>query len=293
MVLGLRIDVDTWRGTRVGVPNLLETLRAHGVKATFFFCVGPDNMGRHLWRLLRPAFLVKILRTRAASLYGWDILLRGTFWPGPRIGRGLAPVIRAAAQAGHEVGLHAWDHWRWQARLDRMDRAGIRGQLQRGMTALTDILGRPPACSATPAWMCNDAVLEEKTAFSFTFNSDCRGRSLFRPVVGGKPLDQPQIPTTLPTYDELMGRDGITAETYNDRLLSLLNPNGLNVLTIHAEAEGGIARGLFEDFLRRAEAKGIRPVPLGRLLAEAGTIPEGRLVPGAVAGREGWAAVQG
>jgi undecaprenyl phosphate-alpha-L-ara4FN deformylase len=292
MKVGLRIDVDTFRGTKLGAPALCALLAGQGVKATFFFSVGPDNMGRHVWRLLRPAFFAKMLRTRATALYGWDILLKGTLWPGPVIGKKLEGVIRATADAGHEVGLHAWDHHAWQSRLDRMDVAAIHRTLSKGVELLTRILGRPPACSAAPAWKANDLVLREKTKFAFVYNSDCRGESIFYPLVGGETLPQPQVPVTLPTYDEIMGRRGISYSKFNEFMFSLLRPGKLNVLTVHAEVEGIQALDLFHRFLNMAEHKGVSLVPLNELLGDHPPAAPSAVVPKAIAGREGWVACQ-
>jgi undecaprenyl phosphate-alpha-L-ara4FN deformylase len=292
MKAGLRVDVDTFRGTRLGVPNLCRILEKHSVKASFFFSVGPDNMGRHLWRLLKPTFLIKMLRTKAASLYGWDILLRGTIIPGPVIGEKLAGIIRATADAGHEIGLHAWDHHAWQAHIDNMDSDTIYKSINKGVMLLTKILGRPPECSAVPGWKCNNLVLEQKSKFRFRYNSDCRGDSIFFPYVNGTKLSQPQIPVTLPTYDELIGRDGITSENYNEHLLSLIVPDKLNVLTIHAEVEGIVCENMFDNFLGDAKAKGISFVPLGELPVINSPLKSSEIVIREISGREGWVCCQ-
>jgi undecaprenyl phosphate-alpha-L-ara4FN deformylase len=292
MKTGLRIDVDTFCGTRVGVPNLCRVLACHGIGATFFFSVGPDNMGRHLWRLLRPAFLWKMLRTKAASLYGWDILFKGTLWPGPIIADRLGHIIREAAEAGHEIGLHAWDHHAWQAHLDTMDADSIHRSIDRGFESLTRILGHPPTCSAVPGWKCNDLVLQQKARFPFRYNSDCRGASIFMPIVEGRELAQPQIPVTLPTYDEMIGQDGVTDENYNDRLLALLRPNRLNVLTIHAEVEGIARTEMFEGFLGQALARNVEFIPLGQLIEPSSETDRAAIVPRKIPGREGWLACQ-
>ena len=289
--VGLRVDVDTLRGTRIGVPNLVALLDRNQIRTTFFFSVGPDNMGRHLWRLLRPRFLLKMLRTQAASLYGWDILLRGTFWPGPIIGKRCPGPIRKAATAGHEVGLHAWDHHRWQSRIERLSQQAVSDEIKKGYEMLTEILGRVPDGFAAPAWRATPEALEVLEQFSFRFQSDCRGRSLFHPVIEGRRYRHVQVPTTLPTYDELIGL-ACTPETYNEYLLDLIRPDRLNVLTIHAEVEGIVCLALFQDFLDKAAQRDIVFEPLGDILHRNLKIAESGIYQETAPGRDGWVACQ-
>ena len=290
-IAGLRVDVDTYRGTRDGVPALLDLFDEYGISASIFFSIGPDNMGRHLRRLLRPAFLLKMLRSKAASLYGWDILLRGTLWPGPVIGRAFAATIRQAASRGHEVGLHAWDHHAWQARLGRMSYEDVVADVARGMGGLADILGTTPVCSAAAGWQCNDSVLRAKESWRMRYNSDCRGTGIFRPLVDGRP-GTPQIPVTLPTYDELIGRNDINDANYNDTMLDRIRRGSFNVLAIHAEVEGIAKQALFRQFLEQALEQKIRFVPLGDFLSDPVTIPVAGIRQGRVSGRDGLLCVQ-
>lgn len=291
--VGLRIDVDTFRGTRDGVPPLLDMLDWHEVKASFFFSVGPDNMGRHLWRLMRPTFLMKMLRSKAASLYGWDILLAGTAWPGREIGTAHAELIADTARAGHEIGLHAWDHFAWQTWAGVWGRDRMVREIEKGLDVLSTIVGHRIDCSAVAGWRADQTAIEAKQSFGFRYNSDCRGTAPFRPRLADGSLGTPQIPTTLPTWDEVVGRE-TTAADFNAYILDkLLKAEGTPVYVIHAEVEGIALARKFDRLLKRAAHAGIAFCPLGELLPKGiSALPAGQVTRGSVDGRDGWLGVQ-
>jgi undecaprenyl phosphate-alpha-L-ara4FN deformylase len=286
--VGLRVDADTYEGTRDGVPALLSRLAAYGIRATFFFSVGPDNMGRHLWRMLRPDFFRKMLRSNAASLYGPRILLAGTAWPGRRIAAGAGTVMRRCLEEGHEVGLHAWDHHAWQKHMPDWSVGEVRRQTALGLETLQDVLGSAVHCSAAPGWRADRKVVEAKEPFAFTYNSDCRGDGPFRPVLADGGAGTPQIPVSLPTFDEVIGQE-VREESFNAYILHAVRAcPGVPVYTIHAEVEGVSRAALFADLLEKAGREGIRFCPLCDLLPQdLSGLPRGDIELRPFPGREG------
>jgi len=240
MHIALKVDVDTYRGTLEGVPALLRLFDEYQVRATFLFSLGPDHTGRALRRLFRPGFLQKVRRTSVASNYGLKTLMYGTLLPGPHIGRKAGEVMRSVAEAGHEVGIHCYDHVRWQDFVAHQDETWTRRELGRAAEAFQQVFGRPARVHGAAGWQLNPHLLALEQEMGFRYASDVRGKSIFYPELQGVVSRCPQIPTTLPTLDELIGRDGITEENVHEHVYSAslhLRPHG-HVYTLHAELEG-------------------------------------------------------
>ena len=292
--IALKVDVDTYVGTREGVPRLLEIMERYGIRATFYFSMGPDNSGKAIRRIFtRKGFLKKMLRTRAPSVYGLKTLLYGTLLPAPMIAESFPEVLKKTEALGHGVGIHCWDHVKWHDYLPWLPKQVTLMELGRASALFEEIYSHRTRTTAAPGWTVSPDSMEIQDAMELDFCSDCRGIAPFFPVMEGRRYRTIQIPTTWPTMDELLGEGGITVDNINDHYLTLLRP-GLNVHTIHAELEGKGQAPLFTDLLERLQARGARFVTLAEAVDEFGrNAPDAPLAMGEIPGRAGRVAVQG
>ena len=284
MKLGLKIDVDTLRGTQEGVPRLAELLKKHGAGATFLFSLGPDHTGRALRRIFRPGFFSKVSRTSVVEHYGIQTLLYGTLLPGPDIGARCAQAMRDVRDAGFEVGVHCWDHVEWQDFVAGKDAAWTEREMKLATDRFREVFGTEARTWGAAGWQTNAYAARFQERFAYA--SDTRGTHPFLPVWNGEPVGCPQVPTTLPTLDELIGLQPDPVQH-----LLLASEGRDQVFTAHAELEGGKLIGMFERLLEGWRTRGYElistdKVPLGRL-------PRHEVIYGEVRGRSGALALQG
>ena len=144
----------------------------------------------------------------------------------------------------------------------------------------------------------NVEALRLTQRLGFEYCSDGRGTHPYLPVWNAELIRCPQLPTTLPTLDELIGVGAVTGENVAAHLLELTKEPaaaGHHVFTLHAELEGMRFANVLEQLLVGWKAQGwtlcstravydtLQPLALPRCEVHAGT----------VAGRSGTLLVQG
>jgi len=293
----LKIDVDTDRGTLEGVPRLASLFERLDVRATFLFSLGPDHTGRAVKRAFRRGFMGKVRRTSVLKHYGLKTLLYGTVLPGPHIGRRREGMLRAIDRQGFEVGVHTYNHIKWQDYVARADEPWTRRELTLARDEFARIFSRAPLVHGAAGWQVNRFVPALEKELGFKYASDGRGHDPFVPVANATAVEVPQIPTTLPTLDELIGRPDLQGIDPIDHLLqtTAAHPDRDQVYTLHAELEGNTYLTDFERLLRAWKRRGTQLIDLAAYASTlaVSTLPRCEMVEGTVEGRSGTLACQG
>lgn len=288
--LAVKVDIDTLRGYREGVPQMLDLFKKHGIRASIFFSFGPDNSGKAIRRIFRKGFISKMMRTKAPSTYGIKTLMYGTLLPAPMIVPSDPGIFVRAVDEEHDCGVHAWDHVYVQDELAHISKEEFSSLFEKSANMFEKLSGRRPLSCAAPGWQISAVSLGVQQELGLKYCSDTRGRSPFLPRFEGMAYTPLQIPTTLPTMDEILGLPGIDDETIGDVWLNGMDRDW-NVLTVHAEMEGLSKIGVFESFIEKAKKKGVRFRTLAEY-AEDCKPKECGIIMGTLTGRAGTLALQ-
>ena len=288
--LAIKVDVDTLRGYREGMPRLLDFFKRHSLHASMFFSFGPDNSGKAIRRIFRKGFISKMIRTRAPSTYGLRTMMYGTLLPAPLIVPSDPEIFIRAAEEGHDCGVHAWDHVYVQDELPNISKDEFRSLFEKAAGLFEELSGTRPRSYAAPGWQVSPISLEVQQELDLDYCSDARGNCPFIPIFNGREYSAVQIPTTLPTMDEIYGLPGI-----NDKTLPSFWIDGMdkewNVLTVHAEMEGLSKLDVFDNFIALAKQRNTEFFTLRDYFKASAPLPC-RVKIDTITGRAGTLAVQ-
>ena len=208
-------------------------------------------------------------------------MLYGTLLPAPDIGARKEAVhrMREVAAAGHECGVHAWDHVDWHDRLPKMDRGEVFDTFGRATERFAEIFGRAAQVAGAPGWTANGLSVEAYETRGIRVASDTRGGTPFRPLrEDGTPSSLVEVPSTLPTLDELLAFEEFRGKRRDGAIdhlrRAVREARGVSVHSVHTEIEGGRAfAGLFDRQLEGWASDGVSFVTLTDVADSPGTLP--------------------
>jgi peptidoglycan/xylan/chitin deacetylase (PgdA/CDA1 family) len=295
--LALKIEIPTYRAALEAAPLLADILRRNYAGASFVFSLGPDRSGRALGQVSSPHLHGRATHASLVSHFGLRSLLYGSLLPSPSVGRRCAEVLRKIRDDGFEVGLHGWDALRWTQEAGQADAAWSEHQLGQAIAAYERIFATPPKLHAAPGWRSNPHGLRLTQRLHFAYASDTRGRYPFVPVWHGEIVRCPQIPTTLPTLDELADAPRPDPQALRESLLDLTAQAAPAGHVFSLRAGPGIVKHpeFVEELLIGWREQGHEVTSIQNLAAglDMDKLPRHEIVVGRVPGRSGTLLLQG
>lgn len=254
---GLRIDIDCVRDAET-LPVLLDMLNGHGIKATFFVTTGPDDIARNMKNCLNP---LNLFRKKAFKRYRLTIFNGLVFKRQVQESKNLDLIL----DAGHELGLHGYDHYNWMNHLDSKSVEELGALISRGCELFEQAFGFYPKSFASPGFTVNSRFLSALDDFGFRYSSDFVGGQAFYPKseIEGKVCRTLQIPVSMRSIGE-QEESGLRDNQILKAVMDRLSCSKYFVLYCHPSYEPVFKPALLERVLKCVEETA-KIVTLGKI----------------------------
>ncbi len=226
----LRVDLESYKGIKYGLPNILDLLAEFDLKASFYLVMGGES---NLIELLR--YREKIKGERKIKVYTLKEKLRIALFPCDFVTKNLN-IIRRILREGHELGIHGWKHRAWTRALDKIN---IEEHIKKAKQKYIKLFSQIPISFAAPGFRTNMEVIKLLDKYGFKVISDLPGEKPFK-IKGTNIIN---VPVNICGNDNMPIIESLTQKRYNDdkivtHLVHKIKKTKYSVMYIHGLFEG-------------------------------------------------------
>ncbi len=161
----IRIDLESDKGIREGVPNLLELFRNHQVKGSFYLVMGGES---NLFEILMNRNPMKSAGERSIHLWTLQEKLRMLLFPRDFV-KANKKILQRILLEKHELGMHGWKHREWTRNLENVS---IKKRLNQMISKYQVYFKQNPKSWSSPGFNVNKEVLLELKRAGIRYISD-------------------------------------------------------------------------------------------------------------------------
>ncbi|PIO08345.1 hypothetical protein COU59_01830 [Candidatus Pacearchaeota archaeon CG10_big_fil_rev_8_21_14_0_10_34_12] len=172
----LRVDLESDKGIKKGVPRLLDLLKKYDIKASFYLSMGGES---NILEILSYRDKLKTSGKRRIRLWTLKDKLRMVLFPKDFVKEN-TKILKKILEEGHELGIHGWKHREWTRGLEKID---VEKTINKSIKKYELIFGKKPTSFASPGFNINKKVIDALNASNIMFISDFQGN---KPKMFGK-----------------------------------------------------------------------------------------------------------
>jgi peptidoglycan/xylan/chitin deacetylase (PgdA/CDA1 family) len=238
----LRVDLESQRGIKEGLPRLLDLLKKYNLKASFYLVMGGES---NIFEILKHRKKMISSDERKIKIWTLKDKIRMILFPIDFV-KANKKILKRILDEGHELGIHGWKHRAWTRGLNEIN---IEKHLSKSIKKYEKIFGKKPISFTSPGFNINEKVLEELEKKGIQFISDFQYGS---PKYYGK---MKNIPMTIlgerktPIIENLVSRG-----KKDDEILEIIKDeikhNNLSSFYIHDLFEARFKRNLLKEIFK-------------------------------------------
>ena len=159
----LRVDLESFKGIKEGVPKLLDLLKKYNLKASFYLTIGGES---NIFEILKYRNKLKSSGERKIRIWSLKEKLRMVLFPRDFVKEN-KKILKRILEEGHELGLHGWKHREWTRGLEKIN---VEKTVNKSIKKYIKIFEKNPISFLSPGYNVNKKVLEilEKNKIKFT-----------------------------------------------------------------------------------------------------------------------------